>query len=87
VDAIVLVVDRQTELEQLLKVQERLAFVPTPLIGYIYNRANVDRVARDGYTYGQKPAESTWSRLFAGRTSASESEEPAGAGTNGHPRG
>jgi capsular exopolysaccharide synthesis family protein len=84
VDAIVLVVDRDTELEQLLKVQERLAFVQTPLIGYIYNRANVDRVARDGYAYGQKGNESPWSRLFAGRSATSE-EERAGAGTNGQP--
>lgn len=88
VDAIVLVVDRDTELEQLLKVQERLAFVPTPLIGYIYNRANVDRVARDGYTYGQKGNESSWSRLFAGRSNNSSTSEGerAGAGTNGQTR-
>lgn len=52
VDAIVLVVDSQTERDQLMKVRERLAFVPTPVIGYIYNRANVDRATKDGYTYG-----------------------------------
>lgn len=52
VDAIVLVVDSQTERDQLLKVRERLAFVPTPVVGYIYNRANVDRATMEGYGYG-----------------------------------
>jgi Mrp family chromosome partitioning ATPase len=87
VDAIVLVVDNDTELEQLLKVQERLAFVPTPLIGYIYNRANVDKVARDGYAYGQKGNESA-SRLFAGRPSTSSTSESGRTGTrtNGQTR-
>lgn len=54
VDAIVLVVDSETELDQLMKVQERLAFVPTPVIGYVYNRANLDRASRYGYGYGSK---------------------------------
>jgi capsular exopolysaccharide synthesis family protein len=52
VDAIVLVVDSHTERDQLLKVRERLAFVQTPVIGYIYNRANIDRATKDGYAYG-----------------------------------
>ena len=86
VDAIVLVVDRQTELEQLLKVRERLAFVSTPLIGYVYNRANVDRVTREGYSYG-KTKPSRWSKIVPSRlaTALAVSERPReGVGSNGH---
>jgi capsular exopolysaccharide synthesis family protein len=52
VDAIVLVVDSRTPVDQLRKMRERLTFVPTPLLGYIYNRADTSRAARDGYGYG-----------------------------------
>jgi capsular exopolysaccharide synthesis family protein len=49
VDAIVLVVDSGTQVDQLQKMRERLTFVPTPLLGYIYNRADTSRPARYGY--------------------------------------
>lgn len=52
VDAIVLVVDSRTPIDELQKMQERLTFVPTPLLGYIYNRADTPRAARYGYGYG-----------------------------------
>jgi non-specific protein-tyrosine kinase len=77
VDAVVLVVDPRTELEQLHKVQERLAFVSTRLIGYIYNRASVDRATRYGYGYGSTVPTSPWSRLLR------RSVAPAGTQPNG----
>jgi capsular exopolysaccharide synthesis family protein len=52
VDAIVLVVDSRTSVDQLQKMQERLTFVSTPLLGYVYNRADTSRPARYGYGYG-----------------------------------
>jgi Mrp family chromosome partitioning ATPase/capsular polysaccharide biosynthesis protein len=39
VDGIVLVVNRGTPMAHLEQVRERLAFVSTPLLGYVYNRA------------------------------------------------
>lgn len=51
VDAIVLVVDSRTPVDELQKMRERLTFVPTPLLGYIYNRADTSRPARYGYGY------------------------------------
>lgn len=41
VDAIVLVVDSSTPLEELRKVEERLRFVSTPVLGYVYSRADL----------------------------------------------
>jgi capsular exopolysaccharide synthesis family protein len=52
VDAIVLVVDSRTSVDQLQKMQERLTFVSTPLLGYVYNRSDTSRPARYGYGYG-----------------------------------
>jgi non-specific protein-tyrosine kinase len=42
VDAIVLVVDVQTDSITLDRVRRRLALVPAPLIGYVVNRAVID---------------------------------------------
>lgn len=52
VDGIVLVVNRGTPLALLEKVRERLAFVSTPLLGYVYNRAERPRGQAYGYGYG-----------------------------------
>ena len=84
-DAIVLVVDSNTELDQLLKVKERLAFVNTPVIGYIYNRANVDRSTMYGYGYGSSKSTSGggWGGGFRSLSGAKES---VGAGSNGSRR-
>jgi capsular exopolysaccharide synthesis family protein len=72
VDAIVLVVDSNAETEQLRKLRERLAFVPTPLLGYVYNRATSEHSASYGDDHDE-PA-SRWSRgwrqLFPGRGGA-----------------
>lgn len=51
-DGIVLVVDRGTQLSLLADVRERLAFVGTPLLGYVFNRARPSRRGAYGYGYG-----------------------------------
>ncbi len=57
VDGIVLVVNRGTPLALLEQVRERLAFVSTPLLGYVYNRAERARGQAYGYgaVYGEGP--------------------------------
>jgi len=81
VDAIVLVVDSQTERDQLLKVRERLAFVQTPVVGYIYTRANIDRATKDGYAYGGAGNYTSGGRsgfsAFRGTPPKSDQEVPA----------
>jgi capsular exopolysaccharide synthesis family protein len=73
VDAMVLVVDRNTEVDQLLKVQERLAFVSTRVIGYVYNRTTPDRATR--YGYGSSATTSRpLSRLVGGERSNAQHE-------------
>ena len=52
VDGIVLVVSSGSTMASLRKVKDRLAFVSTPLLGYIFNRA-VDDVPGYGYGYAQ----------------------------------
>lgn len=84
VDAVVLVVDRRTPVDQLLRVQERLAFVSTPLIGYIYNRSSVDKATAYGYTYGKKQ-ESAIRRLLPRRLAAVGAG--ADSGSSAHPNG
>lgn len=84
IDAIVLVVDSNTEREQLQKVRERLAFVSTPLIGYVYNRANVGQSSRYGYGYGPDPTPSgqgTWRQLLTRNATPEPSESNGQAGT------
>ena len=55
-DAIVLVVSRGTPMHVLADLQERLAFVGTPVLGYIFNRSS-DRRAAYGYGYRHDQAE------------------------------
>jgi len=54
VDGLVLVVNRGTPLALLEQVRERLAFVSTPLLGYVYNRAERNRGQAYGYGYGEE---------------------------------
>src|SRR5690606_16124133 len=67
VDGIVLVVDSRTQIDQLQKMQERLTFVPTPLLGYIYNRAELTKSVRYGnygnYGNGSRNGRSSGGRL------------------------
>lgn len=53
-DGIVVVVKRGTPLSRLEEVRERLAFVGTPVLGYVFNRADPKAGAygRYGYEYG-----------------------------------
>jgi capsular exopolysaccharide synthesis family protein len=68
VDAIVLVVDSHAKRQQLQKLRERLAFVSTPLLGYVYNRASSEQGAASRYGYdeeAQQPGRSSgWRRLI-----------------------
>lgn len=50
VGGVVLVVNRGADLAQLQQVRERLTFVSTPLLGYVYNRS--DQPALVTYDYG-----------------------------------
>ncbi|MGH3666264.1 MAG: hypothetical protein ACRDU8_09310, partial [Egibacteraceae bacterium] len=51
VDGIVIVVDRGAPLRQLEEVRERLQFIGTPVLGYVFNRSDLRR-GRGGYGYG-----------------------------------
>jgi len=68
VDAILLVVNRGTSLSQLQHLRERLAFVSTPVLGYVYNRASSGRGGM-GYGYGYDEAPEP--KLRAGRGAGS----------------
>ena len=50
VDGIVVVVDHEAELAQLEQMRERFAFVSTPILGYVYNRAPSTSVSSYGYS-------------------------------------
>jgi Mrp family chromosome partitioning ATPase len=51
VDGIVVVVAKGTPLKTLEEVRERLEFVGTPVLGYVFNRADT-RAGSYGYGYG-----------------------------------
>ena len=55
VGGLVLVVDHRTQLAQLEQIRERLAFISTPLLGYVYNRS--DSPALSAYEYGAQAGE------------------------------
>jgi capsular exopolysaccharide synthesis family protein len=52
VDGLVLVVSHGTPVGELQKVRERLKFVSTPLLGYVFNRSDATTAAAYGYGYG-----------------------------------
>lgn len=52
VDGIVLVVTPGTRIQTLQEVAERLAFIGTPLLGYVYNRSRPGRSRASSYGYG-----------------------------------
>lgn len=52
VDSMVIVVSHGTPFSELEKVRERLNFVSTPLLGYIYNRSDASTSPAYGYGYG-----------------------------------
>ncbi|HVM15654.1 MAG TPA: AAA family ATPase [Egibacteraceae bacterium] len=53
VDGIVLVVNRGTPIQTLEEARERLDFVGTPLLGYVFNRTDPRRSRYGSYSYGQ----------------------------------
>ena len=77
VDGIVIVVSHNTSLSSLSKLKERLAFVSTPLLGYIYNRASDDS-GSSPYGYGYASTPRSGSRR--GRLSEAPLLEKLGAG-------
>lgn len=62
VDGIVLVVGRGTPLRQLEEVRRRLAFVGTPLVGYVFNRSTAPRGRYGARRYGYREDGSAASR-------------------------
>jgi len=76
VDGILLVVNRGTSISQLQHLRERLAFVSTPVLGYVYNRASSGR-GDVGYGYGY--AEVAEQEPPAGRSSRSRGRSLSGS--------
>ena len=54
VDGIVIVIEHGADLAQLEQMRERFAFVSTPILGYVYNRAPSTAVSTYGYTASTK---------------------------------
>jgi capsular exopolysaccharide synthesis family protein len=67
VDGIVLVVSSGATRKELLKLSERLQFVTTPVLGFIYNRASDDLTAY-GYGYGAQDDKRWFSSLRGDKT-------------------
>lgn len=94
VDGIVLVVSHGTPVKELEKVKERLKFVATPLLGYVYNRSDSSTAAAYGYGYGvATDIDGTPRLLPSGRrgrgrgaagTLPERSEDSASASASGH---
>ena len=76
VDALVLVVSHGTLVSDLEKVRERLAFVSTPLLGYIFNRAQGRTPGAYGYRYEAPPAEASRGRRQPSTPRASRRRRP-----------
>jgi Mrp family chromosome partitioning ATPase/capsular polysaccharide biosynthesis protein len=58
-DGIVLVVNRGTPLHVLTSLRERLAFVGTPVLGYVFNRVEAKRGGYYGYSQASRPPVTT----------------------------
>lgn len=65
-DGMVIVVSHGTPVSELEKVRERLKFVSTPLLGYIFNRSDATTAAAYGYGYGFTEDEDGQKRLLPG---------------------
>jgi Mrp family chromosome partitioning ATPase len=51
VGGLIIVVDHQTRLDQLQQLRQRLAFVSTPVLGYVYNRSDTPVLTEYAYGY------------------------------------
>jgi capsular exopolysaccharide synthesis family protein len=67
-DGMVLVVSHGTPVSELQKVRERMKFVSTPLLGYIFNRSDAATATAYGYGYGVATDEDGQRRLVPRRT-------------------
>lgn len=80
VDGIVLVVARGTPLRVLAEVRERLDFVGTPLLGYVFNRA---RPGTEAYRYGGRYRYAYGEDEPLGGGQAGNGQPPTGQGVGG----
>lgn len=98
VDGIVIVVSHGTPLSELEKVRERLKFVSTPVLGYIFNRSDSSTAGAYGYGYGFEEDLDGEHRMLprnrapgrkrrSERTSGGQEHPNAEGQTNGHPTG
>ncbi|WP_157965559.1 tyrosine-protein kinase domain-containing protein [Euzebya rosea] len=69
VDGIVIVVSHGTPFSELQKVRERLKFVSTPLLGYVFNRSDSSTAGAYGYGYGVAEDDDGQRRLLPGSRS------------------
>ncbi len=80
-DGMVLVVSSGTPVSELVKVKERLKFVSTPLLGYIFNRSDASTAAAYGYGYGITEDDDGERRLLPKttrtRAASTQDDEPA----------
>jgi Mrp family chromosome partitioning ATPase len=65
VDGVLLIVDRGADLDQLRETRRRLAFLSTPVLGYVYNRSS--SAAAYGYGYGPQTARSGVAARLGGK--------------------
>ncbi|WP_370328366.1 Wzz/FepE/Etk N-terminal domain-containing protein [Euzebya sp.] len=78
VDAMVIVVSQGTPVSELQKVRERLKFVSTPLLGYVFNRSDATTAGAYGYGYDvSEDVDGTRRLLPGGRDRAAAPERPA----------
>lgn len=76
VDGIVLVVSHGTPFSELQKVKERLKFVSTPLLGYVFNRSGSSTAGAYGYGYGVALDDDGQRRLLPGSRGSRKRDEP-----------
>jgi capsular exopolysaccharide synthesis family protein len=91
-DGIVVVVTQGSPLRQLEEVRERLQFVGTPLLGYVFNRSEMrkDHYSYGGYGYGQPPrpvkGRGRWSATKRARSRAALRGDVRESASDGAPR-
>ena len=79
VDGLVLVVNRGTPLQQLAQVRQRLDFVATPLLGYVFNRSESSMTPYYGESMDTR-------KRRRGRPVAPVAPQSAARSSNGHAR-
>jgi capsular exopolysaccharide synthesis family protein len=77
-DGMVIVVSHGTLMSELQKVRERLKFVSTPLLGYVFNRSDATTAAAYGYGYGLTEDDDGQRRLLPRRSRRGGTPQPRG---------